>query len=91
MSQKKVEAYKEYKKNKDKYLKKEKLLKRVEIIAAAVVGALLIAWIGFSILSANKSSSSSSASTVDTTVVSFSDAIGYLNDLKLDYSVEDEA
>lgn len=49
MSQEKVDKYKEYKANKAKILKKEKLIKRLEIGAAAVVAVAFIVWIGFSV------------------------------------------
>ena len=49
MSQQKVNAYKEYKKNKDKILKREKLMKRVEAAIAAAVVVAFVAWFGWSV------------------------------------------
>lgn len=49
MSQEKVDKYKEYKANKAKILKREKLIKRLEIGGAALVAAAFVVWIGFSI------------------------------------------
>ena len=49
MSQEKVDRYKEYKKNRDKILKHEKNMRRLEAGIAAVVAAVFIAWFGWSI------------------------------------------
>ncbi len=49
MSQKKVDAYKQKKANRDKIMKKEKILLRLEMLAAAVVGIAIVCWIGYSV------------------------------------------
>ena len=49
MSQKKVEAYKEYKKNKDKILKKEKRMRNLELGVIALVGVAFVGWFGYSV------------------------------------------
>lgn len=49
MSQKKVDAYKQQKANRNKILKKEKMVRRVQKIVAAVLGVAVVCWIGFSV------------------------------------------
>ena len=63
MSQEKVDKYKEYKANKAKIIKKEKMVRRIEIGAIAVVAAAFIGWIGFSIY-AEKNDPTSATATV---------------------------
>ncbi len=48
MSQKKVDHYKEYKRNRAKILKREKMMRRVEIGAIAAVCLALLIWFGIS-------------------------------------------
>lgn len=49
MSQEKVDKYKEYKANKAKILKREKMMHRLEMGAIAVVCVAFIGWVGFSV------------------------------------------
>ena len=49
MSQEKVDKYKEYKANKKKIWKKEKMLHRLEMSVIAVVCVVFIGWVGFSV------------------------------------------
>ena len=49
MSQKKVDAYKQEKANREKNMKKEKAMLRLEKGIAIVVCALIVCWVGFSI------------------------------------------
>ena len=49
MSQKKVDAYKDYKKNRKEILKKEKRKQKFEIGIAALICAAFVAWFGFSV------------------------------------------
>ena len=49
MSQKKVDAYKDYKKNRKEILKKEKRKQKLEIGIAALICAAFVAWFGFSV------------------------------------------
>ncbi|MBR2258691.1 MAG: hypothetical protein IJ899_15445 [Blautia sp.] len=49
MSQKKVDAYKQEKANREKIMKKEKAILRLEKCIAAVICAAVICWVGFSI------------------------------------------
>ena len=49
MSQEKVDRYKEAKANREKTMKKEKLVRRVEYTLTALVLAGLVAWCGYSV------------------------------------------
>lgn len=49
MSQEKVDKYKEYKANKKKIWKKEKMMHRLEMSIIAVICIAFIGWVGFSI------------------------------------------
>ena len=49
MSQAKVDKYKQDKANRQKIMKKQKLMHRFEMTGIAVVTVLLVGWIGFSI------------------------------------------
>ncbi len=89
MSQKKVEAYKEYKKNKDKILKKEKRMRNLELGVIALVGALFVGWFGYSVYdSAQKAAKASEAEApaeVTTTELNLTDFTDYLNGLNIYY------
>lgn len=49
MSQKKVDAYKEKKANREKIMKKEKMILRLEKLAALAVCVIAVCWIGYSV------------------------------------------
>ena len=49
MSQKKVDAYKAQKANREKIMKKEKLVLRLEKLAALVVCIVAAVWVGYSV------------------------------------------
>ena len=49
MSQKKVDAYKAQKANREKIMKKEKLVLGLEKLAALVVCIVAVCWIGYSV------------------------------------------
>ncbi len=49
MSQAKVDKYKEEKKNRKKIMAKEKMQRRLTQAALAIVGVVIVAWIGISI------------------------------------------
>ena len=51
MSQKKVDAYKEKKANREKIMKKEKRILMLEKVLAGVCCVAIVAWIGFSVYS----------------------------------------
>ncbi|MGX8704463.1 MAG: hypothetical protein ACSW75_03690 [Lachnospiraceae bacterium] len=85
MSQKKVEAYKEYKKNKEKYIKKEKRSRRIELIAALLVCAALVFWIGFSIAQNVKRAQDADTSVEPTTYINATEYQTFVGDLDLTY------
>lgn len=49
MSQEKVDKYKEYKANKKKIWRKEKIMHRLEMGIIAVVCVVFVGWIGYSV------------------------------------------
>lgn len=49
MSQKKVDAYKKEKANRDKIIKKEKRILMLEKLAGIIVCAAIVCWIGYSV------------------------------------------
>lgn len=69
MSQKKVDLYKANKVNKEKILKREKLITRIECTAAIVVIVALLAWFGWSVFDkvTNPSGGPAAEYTLDTT------------------------
>ena len=85
MSQKKVEAYKEYKKNKKEVIRKEKAVRRLRGFLAALVAVVLIGWFGWSVYH--------KATYVEpeegaVTSVNFSDFDDYFNDLPSQYTAD---
>lgn len=83
MSQKKVDAYKEYKKNKDKIIKKEKMMFRIEVAIVALVCALFIGWFGWSIYNSVTTASEEAKATEavvaqDLDITAYQDYIGGL-------------
>ena len=48
MSQKKVDQYKEYKKNKDKILKQQKMKVKLQYALIGLIAVILCAWLAFS-------------------------------------------
>jgi predicted negative regulator of RcsB-dependent stress response len=49
MSQKKVDRYKKYKNNKEKILKREKFMTRLEIAVACLIAVAFVGWFGWSV------------------------------------------
>jgi hypothetical protein len=49
MSQKKVEAYKEYKRNKEQILKREKRMRKIEYGIIIAICCVFVGWFGYSI------------------------------------------
>jgi len=87
MSQEKVEKYKEYKKNRAKILKREKLLRRLEYSGIALVCAVFIGWFCWSIYNSTTSSKSDTTSaTVTATAINFTDFDTYYSGLTNAYS-----
>ena len=68
MSQAKVDRYKEEKRNREKILKKEKRQLLLMKIGGAVVGVVLVGWIGFSVYhqTTNTANASGKTYSVDT-------------------------
>ena len=56
MSQKKVDAYKEEKKNRQQIMKKEKMARRLEAILAALICVALIGWFSYAVIMHARSS-----------------------------------
>ncbi len=50
MSQKKVDAYKEEKRNRQQIMKKEKMTRRLEALLAAVICIALVGWFSISVI-----------------------------------------
>ncbi len=85
MSQKKVDERKEYKKNREKILVKEKRKSKAAIVAVIVIAAAFLGWFSYSIYnSATRPAPGAEAEveTVDWNVTEYGD---YLNSLKLTY------
>ena len=66
MSQKKVDAYKKEKANREKLIKKEKRIFMIEKIIVLVVCVALVCWVGFSIY--RKASDDKQQQVVDTQI-----------------------
>ena len=54
MSQEKVDKYKQEKANRKKTMAKEKLKKRLYMLAGVLITAIFVAWIGWSVYAENK-------------------------------------
>ena len=90
MSQKKVDAYKAQKANREKIMKKEKAVLRLEKLAAAVVCVVAVCWLGYSVYDKIVSVQDT---VVTETVMDVSALDNYLTDLslQLEDAEEDEA
>ncbi|MDD3220615.1 MAG: hypothetical protein PHC41_15840 [Lachnospiraceae bacterium] len=71
MSQAKVDKYKQEKANREKIMKKERLIKRIEITVCALICAGVVAWIGYSVYGEIQSSKAAEtvAYTLDSTAM----------------------
>ncbi len=88
MSQKKVDAYKDYKKNRTKILKKEKRMRKLEYGAVGVVLALIVFWAGFSVyrnIDNNIKAEEAEAAAV-LTEVDYNSYMNYISGLSSGYS-----
>ncbi len=89
MSQKKVEAYKEYKKNKDKILRKEKRMRQLEFGILGLVGIAFVGWFGYSVYDsaqrAAEEKAAEAAADVTTTEINLTDFTEYVNGLDIYY------
>ena len=85
MSQKKVEQYKEFKKNREKIYAKEKRAQKLRVIIAAVLAVLILGWFGYSIYNSATRPATSEDGTVSAVEIDFNDYTDYLNTLKTGY------
>lgn len=88
MSQKKVEQYKEYKKNKTKILKREKQMRRLEFGLIGAICVVFVVWFCISIQQniAKVSQSDDTVPAVTVTSVDMSGYADYLSNLQTSYS-----
>ena len=71
MSQKKVDAYKEEKKNRQQIMRREKRARRLEALAALVISVALIGWFSYAVIMHARSSApvETVTTTLDTAAV----------------------
>lgn len=81
MSQKKVDAYKEQKANRQKIVKREKRILMLEKIAGLAVCIAAVAWIGFSVYS---KATDSQTATVQETILDTAALDDYVSSLTVD-------
>jgi len=86
MSQKKVDKYKQQKANREKIMKREKLMHRLEMTAVAVVLIALVGWFGFSIYARAQQNKPAKEYVLDTNALD-----SYLNALTTDETAADDA
>lgn len=85
MSQKKVDAYKAEKANRERIMKKEKLILTIEKLAALVACMVAVCWIGYSVY--GKVTEGQETVTTET-VMDTSALDSYLNGLSADSEAE---
>ena len=90
MSQKKVDKYKQDKANRQKIMKREKVLRRVEITVAAVVLAALRVWFCIAVYRNSQEKALENADTV-TTSLDLTEVDSYLNGLTTEASPSEAA
>ena len=90
MSQKKVDKYKQDKANRQKIMKREKVLRRVEITVAAVVLAALLVWCCIAVYRNSQEKALENADTV-TTSLDLTEVDSYLNGLTTEASSSEAA
>lgn len=83
MSQKKVDQYKEYKKNRSKILKREKRVRKIEYGVIIAICCAFVAWFGWSIYSNVKTSNDAKTAQAEAAVTTidmnaYQDYIGTL-------------
>ncbi len=84
MSQAKVDKYKEYKRNKAKILKREKMIRRLEYVLALVVAAVFVIWFCFSVF--NKVETAKAPDEVVSQEINLDDYIDYVGNLQTSFS-----
>ncbi|MBR0377524.1 MAG: hypothetical protein IJI04_03775 [Lachnospiraceae bacterium] len=85
MSQKKVDAYKDYKKNKKEILKKEKRVAKIEKGVVAAIIVVFIAWFGVSAYQMATRPKEGEETAVTATEVNMTDYVDYINGLSYGY------
>ncbi len=85
MSQKKVEQYKEFKKNREKVYAREKRNQKIRLIIAAVLAVLVIGWFGYSIYNSATRPAVSEDGSVSAVEIDFNGYTEYLTGLKQGY------
>ena len=86
MSQKKVDQYKEFKKNREKIYAKEKRTQKLQAAIAIVLAVLVIGWFGYSIYNSATRPAVSEDGTVTATEVDYNDYMEYLNEIQSTYN-----
>lgn len=85
MSQKKVEQYKEFKKNREKVYAREKRNQKIRLIIAAVLAVLVIGWFGYSIYNSATRPAVSEDGSVSAVEIDFNGYTDYLSELQQGY------
>ncbi|MBE5997968.1 MAG: hypothetical protein E7240_11690 [Lachnospiraceae bacterium] len=85
MSQKKVEQYKEFKKNREKIYAKQKRTQKLQVILAAVLAVLVIGWFGYSIYNSATRPAVTEDGAVQPVEMDFADYTEYLDSLQQGY------
>lgn len=88
MSQKKVEQYKEYKKNKAKILKREKFMRRLELGLIGVICAVFVAWFAISVGQNLTKMNEEEAAAIVSTEVDMNAYADYIQGLTNNYTAE---
>ena len=88
MSQEKVDRYKKEKANRQKIMKREKWMTRLEITAFAVVLAGLVGWFSLAVYNNSKAEKAASE-TAQTTTMNVTDIQKYLSDVTSDDEEEE--
>ena len=87
MSQKKVDAYKEYKKDRKNNIKKEKRQARVEISIFVAVACVFVGWFGWSVYhQVTKPDTSEETTATTTTQIDMTDYMNYVSGLQTGYT-----
>ena len=68
MSQEKVDQYKKNKANRQKIMRREKILRRLEITVAALVLVALVSWFSVAVYKNSKAQAQANAETVTTSL-----------------------
>ncbi len=86
MSQKKVEQYKEYKKNKTAILKREKRIRALEYGLIVVICCVFVGWFGFSIYDSARNAGQSAAEAAPAVELDMNDYADYVGGLTTTFS-----